>query len=48
MLYNKAVLTLNQLQALVDDISNGKGSMKVTDDTICPRERDGVPAAAHR
>jgi len=34
-LYNKAVLTVNQLQALVDGISNGKGSIGklVADDT---------------
>jgi phospholipid/cholesterol/gamma-HCH transport system substrate-binding protein len=49
MLYNKAVLTLNQLQALVDDISNGKGSIGklVTDDTLYTRANETVGRLQH-
>jgi phospholipid/cholesterol/gamma-HCH transport system substrate-binding protein len=48
-LYNKAVLTLNQLQALVDSISNGKGSIGklVTDDTLYNRANDTVGKLSH-
>jgi phospholipid/cholesterol/gamma-HCH transport system substrate-binding protein len=43
-LYQKAVLTLNQLQALVDSISNGKGSIGklVNDDTLYNRANDAI------
>ncbi|HEX3986425.1 MAG TPA: MlaD family protein [Acidobacteriaceae bacterium] len=43
-LYQKAVLTLNQLQSLVDSISNGKGSIGklVNDDTLYNRANDAV------
>jgi phospholipid/cholesterol/gamma-HCH transport system substrate-binding protein len=43
-LYNKALLTLNQLQSLVDSISNGKGSIGklVNDDTLYNRANDAV------
>lgn len=48
-LYNRAVLTLNQLQALVDGISNGKGSIGklVTDDTLYARANDTVGRLQH-
>jgi phospholipid/cholesterol/gamma-HCH transport system substrate-binding protein len=43
-LYNKALLTLNQLQSLVDQVSNGKGSIGklVSDDTLYNRANDTV------
>lgn len=43
-LYNKALLTLNQLQSLVDAVSNGKGSIGklVADDTLYNRANDAV------
>lgn len=43
-LYNKALVTLNQLQALVDGISNGKGSIGklISDDTLYTRANDVV------
>jgi phospholipid/cholesterol/gamma-HCH transport system substrate-binding protein len=43
-LYNKAVLTVNQLQALVTNISSGKGSIGklVTDDSLYNRVNDAV------
>ena len=49
MLYNKAVLTLNQLQALVDGISNGKGSIGklVTDDTLYTRANETIGRLQH-
>jgi phospholipid/cholesterol/gamma-HCH transport system substrate-binding protein len=48
-LYNKAVLTLNQLQSLVDGISNGKGSIGklVADDTLYNRTNDAVARLSH-
>jgi phospholipid/cholesterol/gamma-HCH transport system substrate-binding protein len=48
-LYNKALLTLNQLQTLVDEISNGKGSIGklVTDDTLYTRANDTVGKLQH-
>ncbi len=48
-LYNKAVVTVNQLQSLVDGISNGKGSIGklVTDDTLYTRANDTVGRLQH-
>lgn len=49
MLYNKAVHTLDQLQALVDAVSSGKGSIGklVTDDTLYNRANDTVGHLQH-
>lgn len=43
-LYNKALVTVNQLQALVNDVSNGKGSIGklVQDDTLYTRVNDAA------
>lgn len=48
-LYNKALLTLNQLQSLVDSISNGKGSIGklVADDTLYNRANETVGRLQH-
>jgi phospholipid/cholesterol/gamma-HCH transport system substrate-binding protein len=48
-LYNKAVLTLNQIQGLVDQISNGKGSIGklVADDTLYNHANDAVGRLQH-
>ena len=48
-LYNKAVLTINQLQALIDGISNGKGSVGklINDDTMYTRLNDMLTKADH-
>jgi phospholipid/cholesterol/gamma-HCH transport system substrate-binding protein len=48
-LYNKALLTLNELQGLVDQISNGKGSIGklVSDDTLYNRANDTVTKLSH-
>ncbi|MFT4111855.1 MlaD family protein [Silvibacterium sp.] len=48
-LYNKAVLTVNQLQALVDGISNGKGSIGklVADDTLYNHANEMVSRMQH-
>jgi phospholipid/cholesterol/gamma-HCH transport system substrate-binding protein len=48
-LYNKAVLTINQLQALIDGISNGKGSVGklINDDTMYNRLNDMLAKADH-
>ena len=48
-LYNKAVLTVNQIQALVDSVSNGKGSIGklVADDTLYNRLDSTVAHLQH-
>jgi phospholipid/cholesterol/gamma-HCH transport system substrate-binding protein len=48
-LYNKAVLTVNQIQALVDSIANGKGSIGklVADDQLYNRIDDTVAHLQH-
>ena len=48
-LYNKAILTLNQIQGLVDGISNGRGSIGklVADDTLYNRANDAVGRLQH-
>jgi phospholipid/cholesterol/gamma-HCH transport system substrate-binding protein len=48
-LYNKAVLTINQLQALIDGIANGKGSVGklLNDDTMYTRLNDMLAKADH-
>jgi phospholipid/cholesterol/gamma-HCH transport system substrate-binding protein len=48
-LYNKAVLTVNQIQALVDSVSNGKGSIGklLADDTLYRRVDDTVAHLQH-
>jgi phospholipid/cholesterol/gamma-HCH transport system substrate-binding protein len=48
-LYNKAVLTINQLQALIDGVTNGKGSVGklLNDDTMYNRLNDMVAKADH-
>jgi phospholipid/cholesterol/gamma-HCH transport system substrate-binding protein len=48
-LYNKAVLTVNQIQALVDSVANGKGSIGklVADDALYNRIDDTVAHLQH-
>jgi phospholipid/cholesterol/gamma-HCH transport system substrate-binding protein len=48
-LYNKALLTLNQLQSLVDSVSSGKGSIGklVADDTLYERANSTVGHLQH-
>ena len=48
-LYNKALLTLNQLEGLVDAVTSGKGSIGklVSDDTLYNRANDTVGKLQH-